>query len=274
MRPAAALAALALLVAGCGGGHGSGNTIEAPAGDRAPARTPARTDVASMAARANVPVLCWHQIRPITGGDGAQARPYIVGPRYLAAQLDALQRAGYHAVSADAVVAHVARGARLPSKPVLLTFDDASKGQVSRALPLLRAHRFTATFFVMTVVLGKPGWMARADVRALDRAGMTIGAHTWDHHPVPQYAGDDWTKQIDEPTRELEQIVGHRIGVFAYPFGLWSAAAFSHLRDARLGAAFQLADKLDRQHPLYTLRRIIVPQESGAALLHQVREDF
>ena len=274
MRPAAAVAALALLVTGCGGGHGSGNTIEPPAGERAPAHAPARTDVAAMAARANVPVLCWHQIRPLTGADGAQARPYIVGPRYLGAQLDALQRAGYHAVSADAVVAHVARGARLPAKPVLLTFDDASKGQVSRALPLLRARHLTATFFVMTVVLGKPGWMARADVSALDRAGMEIGAHTWDHHPVPQYAGDDWAKQIDEPTRELEQIVGHRIGVFAYPFGLWSASAFSHLRAAKLGAAFQLADKLDREHPLYTLRRIIVPQESGAALLRQVREDF
>jgi peptidoglycan/xylan/chitin deacetylase (PgdA/CDA1 family) len=157
---------------------------------------------------------------------------------------------------------------------VLLTFDDASKGQVSRALPLLRAHHFTATFFVMTVVLGKPGWMTRADVRTLDRAGMTIGAHTWDHHPVPQYSGADWARQIDEPTRELEQIVGHRIGVFAYPFGLWSASAFPHLRNARLRAAFQLADKLDRGHPLYTLRRIIVPQESGAALLRQMREDF
>ncbi|MDP9344438.1 MAG: polysaccharide deacetylase family protein, partial [Actinomycetota bacterium] len=224
--------------------------------------------------RADVPALCWHQIRPIRGSDGARARPYIVGPRFLAAQLDALQRVGYHAVGADAVVAHVARGARLPSKPVLLTFDDASAGQVSRALPLLRAHRFTATFFVMTVVLDKPGWMTRADVRGLDRAGMTIGAHTWDHRAVPQYSGDDWTKQIDEPTRELERIVGHRIGVFAYPFGLWSAAAFAHLRAARLAAAFQLADKLDGEHPLYTLRRIIVPQESGAALLRQVRGDF
>jgi hypothetical protein len=121
----AALAALAILLAGCGAGHGSGNTIQAPAGEGAPARAPVRTDAAAMAARADVPVLCWHQIRPITGADGAQARPYIVGPRVLAGQLDALQRAGYHAVSADAVVAHVARGARLPPKPVLLTFDDA-----------------------------------------------------------------------------------------------------------------------------------------------------
>lgn len=273
MRRWAALAAMVLLASGCGSGQGAGNTIERPPADRAPA-TAARTDGAAIAARARVPVLCWHQIRPLVGSDGAQARPYIVGPRYFAAQLDAIARAGYHPVSADALVAHVARGARLPPKPVLLTFDDASAGQVSRALPLLRARRFTATFFVMTVVLGKKGWMSVADVRALDRAGMTIGAHTWDHQPVPRYAGEDWAKQIDEPTRELQRIVGHPIRVFAYPFGLWSASAFAHLREARFSAAFQLADRLDRAHPLYTLRRIIVPQESGAALLRQLREDF
>ena len=103
---------------------------------------------------------------------------------------------------------------------------------------------------------------------------MTIGAHTWDHHPVPQYQGADWARQIDAPTRDLEAIVGHPIRVFAYPFGLWSSAAFSHLRSARFTAAFQLAGKLDRSDPLYTLRRIIVPEERGAALVRQLREDF
>lgn len=268
----AALIAVGAVLAGCGGHQGSGNVIEPPASTDA--RPGPRTDVAAIAARAHVPVLCWHQIRRRRGSDSARDRTYIVSPRALAEQLDALVGAGYHAVSADAVAAHVARGTRLPPRPVLLTFDDGTAGQVSQALPLLRARHLTATFFVMTVVLGRPGWMTKADVRALDRAGMTIGAHTWDHHPVTQYAGDDWRRQIAEPARELAAIVGHPVRVFAYPFGLWSASAFPHLRDARFIAAFQLAGRLDRSDPMFTLRRIIVPQESGAALLRQVRADF
>ena len=43
----------------------------------------------------------------------------------------------------------------------------------------------------MTVVLGKPGWMTKGQVKALDRAGMTIGAHTYDHKAVPEYTSDD-----------------------------------------------------------------------------------
>jgi peptidoglycan/xylan/chitin deacetylase (PgdA/CDA1 family) len=71
--------------------------------------------------------------------------------------MQTLADAGYHAVSGDDLVAHVARGKPLPAKAVLLTFDDASEGQFSRALPILRRHNFVATFFVMTVVLDKPG---------------------------------------------------------------------------------------------------------------------
>ena len=70
-----------------------------------------RTDPASLAARANVPVLCWHQIR--SHERGRRARPqYIVSPGALAAQLEALDRAGYHAVTGEALVAHVASASR------------------------------------------------------------------------------------------------------------------------------------------------------------------
>src|SRR5215212_5200056 len=258
---------LALLaVAGCGGREAAEH------GAKPPARTPApKTDAASMAARANVPVLCWHQIRAQTPSDSARDRTYIVSPKVLAGQLAALDRAGYHSVSVQAVVAHVALGKPLPPKPVLLTFDDGSEGQWTRALPLLRRHHFVATFFVMTVVLGKPGWFTRDQVRRLDRGGMTVAAHTYDHQPVPQYGEDDWKTQLVEPAGELAKLLGHPVRIFAYPFGLWNRAAFPHLDDAGYVAAFQLAEKLDRSEPLWTLRRIIVPEMSGAELLRQMR---
>ena len=211
----AVVAALAL--AGCGG------SARKPAATPSPERTPApRTDPAAMAARAHVPVLCWHQIRAATARDSATDRTYIVSPKTLAAQLTALDRAGYHPVTGQALVAHVALGKPLPSKPVLLTFDDASAGQYTRALPLLRRHHFVATFFVMTVVLDKPGWLTSRQVRQLDRDGMTIAPHTYDHHAVPQYRSQDWHTQLVAPAAQLAKLVGHPVRLFAYPFGLWS----------------------------------------------------
>jgi len=221
-----------------------------------------------------VPVLCWHQIRAQTAADSASDRQYIVSPAVFARQLDALAKAGYHPVSGEALVAHLARGAKLPKKPILLTLDDGTEGQYTRALPALKAHHFTATFFVMTVVLGKPGWFTKSQVRALDRAGMEIGAHTWDHHDVRALHGDDYKVQFDQPKRELEKIVGHAVPLFAYPFGLYNARAFPHLGIAGYKAAFQLSDDLDRRQPLWTLRRIIVPEWSGPELLRAIKSDF
>ena len=62
--------------------------------------------------------------------------------------------------------------------------------------------------------------------------------------------------------------------LFAYPFGAYSADAVPHLWSAGYRAAFQLAEKLDRRHPLWNLRRIIVPELSGRELLREIRRDF
>lgn len=239
------------------------------------AQPQARTDVAAVAARANVPILCYHQIRALTASDAAQDRTYIVPPTVLDAQLTVLKRAGFASVSADDVAAHMATGKPLPRKPVLITFDDASVGQYTRALPILRRHHFKATFFIMTVVLDKHGWLTRGQVRALDRQGMQIAAHTWDHHAVPSYTDDDWRLQITEPKAQLEAIVGHRIDAFAYPFGAWDAAAPKHLRDAGFRIAFQLSDHIDPTAPMLTVRRILVgPDVNGRELLTMIRRDF
>jgi peptidoglycan/xylan/chitin deacetylase (PgdA/CDA1 family) len=101
--------------------------------------------------------------------------------------------------------------------------------------------------------------MSRAQVKALSDAGHVIGSHTWDHHNVKKYVGDDWVKQIDKPSKELERITGKRMEYFAYPFGLWNKEAIPELKKRGFVAAFQLTAKRDEQEPLYTIRRMIVP---------------
>jgi peptidoglycan/xylan/chitin deacetylase (PgdA/CDA1 family) len=265
------VAALVLLIGGCGGSNEPPRPT--PHASASPSPAPP-TDVASVAKRADVPVLCYHQIRTPTSADSAQDRTYIVSPKVFAAQMDALDRAGYTTITGEALVDHVAKGTKLPRKPILLTFDDASAGQYTRALPVLREHDFVATFFVMTVVLGKPGWLTRGQVRKLEEAGMTIGAHTYDHKAVPEYGGDDWATQLEQPGRDLKRLLGHPVRLFAYPFGAYDAGAVPHLWSAGYRAAFQLAEKLDRRHPLWNLRRIIVPEWTGDRLLREIRRSF
>jgi hypothetical protein len=75
-----------------------------------------------------------------------------------------------------------------------------------------------------------------------------------------QYGDTDWATQLNKPREQLEQIVGHEVNLFAYPYGLWNAVALPHVQGAGYRAAFQLTGQPpDPQWPLLTIRRVLVP---------------
>ena len=226
-------------------------------------------------ARSRVPVLCFHQLRDFRPDDSAYARTMITPPSVFTAQLQALRDGGCTPVTATALVDHLQFGVDLPPQPVLLTFDDGSATHHSVALPVLGEFGFSATFFPMTVVLNKPNWLSDDQLRELDRAGMTIGAHTWDHQRMDRLAADQWTTEVDRPKAQLAELLGHPIDLMAYPYGVWSQESLAHVSAAGYRAAFQLSDAQDSAQPLLTIRRIMPPPTwDGPILLRHVRSDF
>lgn len=249
----------------------TGPPSAAPVAGAAGHPRPFATDAAAVAARATVPVLCWHQLRSWRPSDSDYNRQLLIcPPERFAAQLDVIAAAGYTTIGPDDYLAHLTHGTALPDKPVILSFDDAQGSQVAVGLPALRRRGMTGTFFVMTVVLDKPGWMSRRDVRTLHRAGMTVASHTWDHHRADRYGGRDWVVQLQQPRALLEQLTGAPVRHFAYPYGLWAERDFAHLQQAGYATAFQLGGRLDRHRPLYTLRRILVPSTATPSRLRSL----
>jgi peptidoglycan/xylan/chitin deacetylase (PgdA/CDA1 family) len=245
---------------------GSPAAAPAPATPPPPPSTAApAVDLAAPAAQvlaraADVPVLCWHQLRDWRPDDSAYSRATLIcPPAAFRAQLDALHAGGYTAISPDEHLAHLTTGAPLPPKPVLLSFDDSQGSQITTGVPELAKRSMRATFFVMTVPLGKPNWMSRDDVKRLHDAGHTVAAHTYDHHRADRYTGADWDTQLVKPRAELEGIVGAPVRHFAYPYGDWNAGDFGHLDQAGYVTGYQLAEHpVDPTRPLLTLRRILV----------------
>ncbi len=214
-------------------------------------------DAAAILARPQVPILCYHQIRDWTARDSKGAKDYIIPIAQFKAQIKMLADSGYHTISPDQLYAYMTTGAKLPGKPIMLTFDDTDLDQFTIARPTLEQYGYKAMYFVMTVSLGRPHYMTKAMVKQLSDEGNIIGSHTWDHHNVKKYQGQDWVTKIDKPTKTLEDITGKKINYFAYPFGLWNTQAFPELKKRGFVAAFSLAEKRDQQDPLFTIRRII-----------------
>ncbi len=240
-----------------------------------PSAPPTSGTPAEVLARSTVPVLCFHQLREHRADDSAYARTMITPPQVFTTQMQALRDGGYTPILATALVDHLQFGTGLPQRPVLLTFDDGSATHHSVALPVLTDLGFLATFFPMTVVLNKPDWLSDDQLRDLDRAGMTIGAHTWDHQRIDRLTDDHWVTQLDQPRAQLAEILGHPVDLMAYPFGVWSQEALSHVAAAGYRAAFQLSDPQDTAQPLLTIRRIMPPPTWDApTLLGHLDSDF
>ncbi|MDB5022167.1 MAG: polysaccharide deacetylase [Pedobacter sp.] len=212
---------------------------------------------ATILSRKQVPVLCYHQIRDWKATDSKSSKDYIIPVGTFKEHMKMLADSGYHTILPDEYYAYLNTGAKLPEKPIMLTFDDTEENQFLIAAPTMKKYGFKGVYFVMTVSLGRPNYMTKAQVKELSEVGHVIGSHTWDHHNVKKYQGKDWETQVDKPTKTLEEITGKKIEHFAYPFGLWNPEAFPELKKRGMKSAYSLSEKRDQNNPLYTIRRII-----------------
>lgn len=266
------------LASGCGEAVTQPARIETAVAAIAKTPEPIRpiiADASTILSRPEVPILCYHQVRDYKPSDSKTAKDYIVPVAAFRDQMKLLADSGYHAILPGQLHEYLITGKALPNKPMLITFDDTRLDQFTAALPELDKYGFKAAFFIMTVALGKPGYMNKEQVKQLADEGHTIGSHTYDHKNVKTYTVDDWVEQVQKPSKQLQTITGKPIEYFAYPFGLWNKEAIAKLKDHDFKAVFQLSANRDENDPLFSIRRIIVPGNwSGATMIKVMKKSF
>jgi hypothetical protein len=106
----------------------------------------------------------------------------------------------------------------------------------------------------MTVSINRPNYLTKEQIAALSDTGNVIAAHTWDHHRVTKYTGDDWNTQLIKPKQNWKK--SQKIcDVFCISFGLWNKEVIPEVKKSGYQMAYILSAKRD---PLYTIRRMIV----------------
>ena len=189
--------------------------------------------------------------------------------------MKALKDSGYETIVPNQLYNYLVYGDKLPAKPVMLTFDDTDEEQFTVGYQQMKKYGFKGVFFIMTVSINRPHYMTNEQLKRLSDDGNAVEAHTWDHHMVTRYQGEDWKKQLVQPKKKVEDITGKSADYFAYPFGLWNQAAFPELKKAGYKMAFSLATKRDSTQPLYTIRRMIVAgQWSTNGVLRAMNKTF
>src|SRR5215469_6461381 len=130
-------------------------SITATASATATYNAPPQGNAAAIMARKQVPILCYHQIRDWRPTDKRVDKDYIIPPATFKAHLKMLADSGYHTILPDQLYDYLTKGTPLPSKPIMLTFDDTDKDQWDIARPEMKKYGFKGVFFIMTVSIGK-----------------------------------------------------------------------------------------------------------------------
>ena len=240
----------------------------------APSTTPPYT-AGKILARKQVPILCYHRIRAWRPTDTRSMKDYIVPTETFKQQIKILADSGYKTILPDQLYSYLTKGTPIPAKSVMLTFDDSEEEHYTIAAAEMKKYGFKGVFFLMTVTMGRPGYMNKEQIKALSDEGNIVACHTWDHHNVKKYEGKDWETQIEKPIKQIESITGKPVKYFAYPFGLWKEQVIPELKKRGVSAAFQLTEKRSTTEPLYTIRRMIVPGEWNAnQMMKRMKQNF
>jgi peptidoglycan/xylan/chitin deacetylase (PgdA/CDA1 family) len=277
LERAAVLAVVVLGLAGCGGSRTPSPAPQPTPGTAAPARPPAgpvarvHRPVSSAPYRRAVPLLMYHVIS--TPPPGAKLPGLWVSAVSFRAQVDALQHAGFTAVTLDRTLDAWRGKARLPAHPIVLTFDDGYLSQGTSAAAALRAHHWPGVLNLALHNLGVAGGLSRSRIRTLIAQGWEIDAHTIDHLDVTTLSGAALRHEIAGSRAAIRRAFGVRADAFCYPAGRFDAAAEAAVRAAGYRAATtELPGAARPGSDPYALPRIRVDGgESAAAVVASVR---
>jgi hypothetical protein len=165
---------------------------------------------------APVPILMYHVIAAPPAG--APFPGLYVPPEEFAAQMQALSRGGWHAVTLDQVAANWSRGAPLgPGKPIVLSFDNGYNSQYTQALPVLRGL----------------GWHGVENIqRGLLAAGWELDTQGFSHANLVALGPEALHYEVAVARSVLRRRYGVPVNWFCYPSGHYDAKVIAAVQAA------------------------------------------
>lgn len=252
-------AAVALIASGSGGGDKQAKSASAKAGQSKAQSGDSSGKVRNATPQPNwkpytgpVPILEYHVLgRPKT----EVPYPELYVPRAsFRKQMDWLDRQGYEAVTLERVEDAWYRGGTLPSKPIVISFDDGYRPQYTFALPQLRKHGWPGVLNLKA----EGADLYESNVKAMLNAGWELAAHTINHSDLTTLEGEALKEEVAGSRKILQREYGVPVKNFCYPAGRFDETVIAAVEAAGYeGATTEIPGLATKEHP-YELARIEV----------------
>lgn len=212
-----------------------------------------------------VPVLMYHRV------DDVPRNRLTVSPAMFAEQMAYLHDHGFHSITLDELLAYYLQHIPLPSKPIVLTFDDGYVDNVTSALPILRQYGMCATVCLISDWVDRPNdWedypgkvpahtMSWEQIMAWRDAGMGIACHTVSHPRLSRLHEADITRELKVSKRALQEKLGQPLDYLFYPYGDFDGRVKDITRTAGFKGALAIFEGVPLWHfDPYAIRRIAI----------------
>jgi peptidoglycan/xylan/chitin deacetylase (PgdA/CDA1 family) len=171
-----------------------------------------------------VPILMYHHVTSFVSDDPLSdyIRTWVVSPDSFSQQMDYLSAHHYHTITFNQLFDALYYGGPLPSRPIILTFDDGDADHYQYVYPILLAHHFSGMFYIISGQVGWYGRMTWPQLREMLLHGMQMGSHTVHHVDLSRllYVSEDAVQQeLQQSQQTLAENLHVNIQQFCYPYG-------------------------------------------------------
>lgn len=137
---------------------------------------------------------------------------FAVSSQVFSSHLDALHSLGRPGCTLLHSLGH-------PGPGTAITFDDGMLSDYSEAFPALASRGMSATFFVVSAFVGRPGRASWMQLREMAAAGMSIQSHTHGHPFLSELSRKALSEELTRSRQTIEDALGVAVTQIALPGG-------------------------------------------------------
>ncbi len=225
-----------------------------------------------------VPIILFHRLLCKADADKGVVRDdemiWVSYDTTFVRQMEFLRDNGYTAIDFDDYVKIRSGQAKLPSKPVIITFDDGYVSNYTMGFPVLRRLGLKATIFVPPEpddytrgkVLDVDGFVSAEQIREMSDGGISIQSHTLTHCVLTDLDDLSAMHELTESRNLLSQITGRPVEHIAIPRAGYSR----HIAGLVAAAGYKTAccnnkGSANGRSSLLALPRIVVERDMSMA---------
>ena len=176
-----------------------------------------------------IPVLMYHRVVE-KAPDSSKYNVYVTRET-LEEQLRFLRNHGFATITFEDFSTR-----RVPSKPVILTFDDGYEDNYLHLFPLLKKYHMKAVVYILgnrrhknnfwDIPQGEPeaSLLKEKQIREMSESGLVeFGAHSMNHVRLTELKPPEIRKEVEGSRKAIEELLGKPVLSFAYPYGQLNA---------------------------------------------------